>query len=92
MRCFCDSQVSGNLNLNVKAAGHVVEKRIETLSKKKSELADLWTSWQLHYSQIKSVKKQWKKFKDQAKKVTMYFVNAHFTLHPKLNVGPYLLN
>uniref|UniRef100_A0A8C1WCH4 Coiled-coil domain containing 141 n=1 Tax=Cyprinus carpio TaxID=7962 RepID=A0A8C1WCH4_CYPCA len=40
-----------------------------TLTKKKSELADLWTTWQLHYSQMKSVKKQWKKFKDQLKKV-----------------------
>lgn len=49
----------------------MVEKHMETLSKKKSELADMWTSWQLHYSQIKSVKKQWKKFKDQLKKVTV---------------------
>ncbi|XP_067300526.1 coiled-coil domain-containing protein 141 [Pseudorasbora parva] len=63
------NMISGNLNLNIKAAGHVVEKYMETLSKKKSDLADLWTSWQLHYSQIKSVKKQWKKCKDQLKKV-----------------------
>ncbi|XP_050974245.1 LOW QUALITY PROTEIN: coiled-coil domain-containing protein 141 [Labeo rohita] len=63
------NMISGNLNLNIKAAGNVVEKYIETLTKKKSELTDLWTSWQLHYSQIKSVKKQWKKFKDQLKKV-----------------------
>nr|XP_055071320.1 coiled-coil domain-containing protein 141 isoform X1 [Misgurnus anguillicaudatus] len=63
------NMVSGNLNLNVKEAGHVVEKYMEALSKKKSELSDLWTSWQLHYSQIKSVKKQWKRFKDQVKKV-----------------------
>ncbi|XP_056121665.1 coiled-coil domain-containing protein 141 isoform X1 [Rhinichthys klamathensis goyatoka] len=63
------NMISGNLNLNVKAAGNVVEKYMETLTRKKSELADLWTSWQLHYSQIKSVKKQWKKCKDQLKKV-----------------------
>uniref|UniRef100_A0A9J8BSL5 Coiled-coil domain containing 141 n=1 Tax=Cyprinus carpio carpio TaxID=630221 RepID=A0A9J8BSL5_CYPCA len=63
------NMISGNLNLNIKAAGHVVEKYMETLTKKKSELADLWTTWQLHYSQMKSVKKQWKKFKDQLKKV-----------------------
>ncbi|XP_073769243.1 coiled-coil domain-containing protein 141 isoform X2 [Danio rerio] len=63
------NMISGNLNLNVKAAGHVVEKHIEILTKKKCELADLWTSWQLNYSQIKSVKKQWKKFKEQLKKV-----------------------
>ncbi|XP_016375665.1 coiled-coil domain-containing protein 141-like [Sinocyclocheilus rhinocerous] len=62
------NMISGNLNLNVKAAEHVVEKYMETLTKKKSELADLWTSWQLHYSHIKSVKKQWKKMKDQLKK------------------------
>ncbi|XP_026074738.1 coiled-coil domain-containing protein 141-like [Carassius auratus] len=63
------NMISGNLNLKVKAAGHVVEKYMETLTKKKSELADLWTSWQLHHSQIKSVKKQWKKMKEQLKKV-----------------------
>ncbi|XP_042620123.1 coiled-coil domain-containing protein 141 isoform X2 [Cyprinus carpio] len=62
------NMISGNLNLNIKAAGHVVEKYMETLTKKKSELTDLWTSWQLHHSQIKSVKKQWKKIKDQLKK------------------------
>ncbi|XP_043104600.1 coiled-coil domain-containing protein 141 isoform X2 [Puntigrus tetrazona] len=63
------NMISGNLNLNIKAAGHVVEKHMETLTEKKSKLTDLWTSWQLHYSQMKSVKKQWKKFKDQLKKV-----------------------
>lgn len=70
-------QVSGNLNLNIKAAGHVVEKYMETLTKKKSEIADLWTSWQLHYSQMKSVKKQWKKFKDQLKKVSLDFAHKY---------------
>ncbi|XP_052004102.1 LOW QUALITY PROTEIN: coiled-coil domain-containing protein 141-like [Xyrauchen texanus] len=63
------NMVSDNVNLNIKAAGHVVEKQMETLAKKKSELSELWTSWQLHYGEIKSVKKQWKKFKDQLKKV-----------------------
>ncbi|XP_016355623.1 coiled-coil domain-containing protein 141-like [Sinocyclocheilus anshuiensis] len=63
------NMISSNLNLNIKAAGHVVEKYMDTLTKKKSELADLWSSWQLHYSQMKSVKKQWKKFKDKLKKV-----------------------
>lgn len=73
-------QISGNLNLNIKAAGHVVEKYMETLTKKKSELADLWTSWQLHHSQIKSVKKQWKKIKDQLKKVTFDFSQKYIRL------------
>ncbi|XP_051565066.1 coiled-coil domain-containing protein 141 isoform X2 [Myxocyprinus asiaticus] len=63
------NMVSGNLKLNIKVAGNVVEKHMETLTKTKSELSDLWTSWQLHYSEIKSVKKQWKKIKDQLKKV-----------------------
>jgi len=79
-------QISGNLNLNVKAAGHVVEKYMETLTRKKSELADLWTSWQLHYSQIKSVKKQWKKCKDQLKKVTWDFRIWQFVIFGPIHV------
>ncbi|XP_066497305.1 coiled-coil domain-containing protein 141 [Hoplias malabaricus] len=63
------NMVSETLSLNVKAALSVVEKTLESLARKKAELSDLWTSWQLQYSQIKSVKKQWKKFKDQLKKV-----------------------
>lgn len=59
------------LSLNVKAAVNIVEKTTDNLSKEKAELTDLWTSWQLHYNQLKSVKKQWKKFKDQLKKVTL---------------------
>lgn len=62
--------MSETLSLNVKAAVNVVEKTTANLSGKKAELTDLWTSWQLHCSQLKSVKKQWKKFKDQLKKVT----------------------
>ncbi|XP_047670586.1 coiled-coil domain-containing protein 141 isoform X2 [Tachysurus fulvidraco] len=63
------TMVSETLSLNIKAAVHVVEKTTDSLSRKKAELTDLWTSWQLHYSQLKSLKKQWKKFKDQVKKV-----------------------
>lgn len=62
--------MSETLSLNVKAAANVVEKTTDNLSGKKAELTDLWTSWQLHYSQLKSVKKQWKQFKDHLKKVT----------------------
>lgn len=68
-QCLLLVQASETLSLNVKAAVNVVEKTTESLSKKKAELTDLWASWQLHYSQVKSVKKQWKKFKDQLKKV-----------------------
>ncbi|XP_035264086.1 coiled-coil domain-containing protein 141 isoform X1 [Anguilla anguilla] len=62
------NMVSGNLTLNVKSAVRVVENTLDDLNKKKANLMDLWTSWQLHISQIKSVKKQWKKFKEQLKK------------------------
>lgn len=81
-------QISGNLNLNVKAAGHVVEKYMESLTRKKSELADLWTSWQLHYSQIKSVKKQWKKCKDQLKKVTWDFTWKYIRMRQFVKCWP----
>lgn len=63
-------QVSEKLDRHVKAAVCVVERTIETLSKKKADLSEVWTSWQLHVSQMKSAKKQWKKFKEQIKKVT----------------------
>lgn len=62
-------QVSEDLNLNVRVAIGVVEKTMEELNKKKMDLSDLWTSWQLHVSQVKSIKKQWKKYKEQLKKV-----------------------
>ncbi|KAJ8416938.1 hypothetical protein AAFF_G00328160 [Aldrovandia affinis] len=62
------NMVSENLTLNVKTAVCVVENTIEDLNKKKANLTDMWTSWQLHISQMKSVKKQWKKFKEQLKK------------------------
>nr|XP_046223730.1 coiled-coil domain-containing protein 141-like isoform X4 [Oncorhynchus gorbuscha] len=62
------NMVSENLNLNVRAAIGVVEKTMEELNKKKVDLSDLWTSWQLHVSQVKSVKKQWKKYKEQLEK------------------------
>ncbi|XP_028847687.1 coiled-coil domain-containing protein 141 isoform X2 [Denticeps clupeoides] len=64
------NMVSENLSLDVKAAVSVVERTFEALTKKKADLSDLWTSWQLHVNQMKSVKKQWKKFKEQLKKVT----------------------
>ncbi|XP_012689485.2 coiled-coil domain-containing protein 141 isoform X2 [Clupea harengus] len=63
------TMVSEKLDLNVKAAVGVVERTMAALSEKKASLSELWTSWQLHVSQLKSVKKQWKKFKDQIKKV-----------------------
>ncbi|XP_048095477.1 coiled-coil domain-containing protein 141 isoform X1 [Alosa alosa] len=63
------NMVSEKLDLNVKAAVCVVERTMEALSKRKADLSEVWTSWQIHVSQMKSVKKQWKKFKEQIKKV-----------------------
>ncbi|XP_072572938.1 coiled-coil domain-containing protein 141 isoform X2 [Paramormyrops kingsleyae] len=62
------SMASEKHKLDVKAAVYQVEKIMEELTKKKAILMDLWTSWQLQVNQIKSVKKQWKKFKEQLKK------------------------
>ncbi|XP_029558360.1 coiled-coil domain-containing protein 141 isoform X5 [Salmo trutta] len=69
------NMVSENLNLNVRAAIGVVEKIMEEMNKKKVDLSDLWTSWQLHVSQVKSVKKQWKKYKEQLKQ-TVHDLNS----------------
>ncbi|XP_076858430.1 coiled-coil domain-containing protein 141 isoform X2 [Brachyhypopomus gauderio] len=65
------NMVSEALSLNIRVAVSVVEKTMESLSSRKAEISELWTSWQLRYSQMKSVKKQWKTFKDQLKKVTL---------------------
>ncbi|XP_060784928.1 coiled-coil domain-containing protein 141 isoform X3 [Neoarius graeffei] len=76
-------------SLNVKATVYVVEKITDSLSRKKAELTDLWTSWQLHYSQLRSVKKQWKKFKDHLKKVVNELKSLEGILTPasKLDLG-----
>ncbi|KAM9486119.1 coiled-coil domain-containing protein 141 isoform 2-T2 [Clarias gariepinus] len=83
------TMVSETLSLNVKAAVNAVEKTTDNLSRKKAELTDLWSSWQLHYTQLKSVKKQWKKFKDQLKKVVHELKSMEGILTPasKLDLG-----
>uniref|UniRef100_A0AAR2KDP7 Ig-like domain-containing protein n=1 Tax=Pygocentrus nattereri TaxID=42514 RepID=A0AAR2KDP7_PYGNA len=83
------NMVSSTLSLNVRGAMSVVEKTIESLTKKKAELSDVWTSWQLHYSQMKSVKKQWKKFKEQLKKVVHELKSLEGVLTPtsKVDLG-----
>uniref|UniRef100_A0A6Q2XU33 Ig-like domain-containing protein n=1 Tax=Esox lucius TaxID=8010 RepID=A0A6Q2XU33_ESOLU len=83
------NMVSENLNLNVRAAITVVEKTIEKLNKEKMDLSDLWTSWQLHVSQMKSVKKQWKKFKEQLKKTVQDLKSVEEVLVPtsKVDLG-----
>ncbi|KAF5903363.1 titin-like isoform X4, partial [Clarias magur] len=76
------TMVSETPSLNVKAAVSVVEKTADDLSRKKAELTGLWSSWQLHYTQLKSVKKQWRKFKDQLKKVVHELKSLEGVLTP----------
>ncbi|XP_038645216.1 coiled-coil domain-containing protein 141 isoform X2 [Scyliorhinus canicula] len=56
-------------NQNLKKSVNVVESKIDQLNKRKLALTDQWTSYQLQLNQIQSVKKQWKKFKEQLKKM-----------------------
>ncbi|XP_041700614.2 coiled-coil domain-containing protein 141 isoform X1 [Coregonus clupeaformis] len=83
------NMVSENLNLNVRAAIGVVEKTMEELNKKKVDLSDLWTSWQLHVNQVKSIKKQWKKYKEQLKKTVHDLKSVEEILVPtsKIDLG-----
>ncbi|KAI5106818.1 coiled-coil domain-containing protein 141 [Silurus meridionalis] len=83
------TMISETPSLNVKAAVNVVEMTTDNLSRTKAELTDLWTSWQLRYNQMKSVKKQWKKFKDQMKKVMHELKSLEGTLAPasRLDLG-----
>ncbi|MBN3308414.1 CC141 protein, partial [Amia calva] len=87
------TMVSESLTLNVKTAMTVVEKITEDLNKKKSLLTDLWTTWQLHVNQMQSVKKQWKKFKEQLKKTVQDLKTVEDTLAPasKVDLGSDLL-
>ncbi|XP_035392326.1 coiled-coil domain-containing protein 141 isoform X1 [Electrophorus electricus] len=82
------TMVNETLSLNVRAAVSVVEKVMESLSVRKAELSDLWTSWQLRYSQMKSVKKQWKRFKDQLKKVTHELKCLDSVIAPAHKIDP----
>ncbi|KAL0963717.1 hypothetical protein UPYG_G00309930 [Umbra pygmaea] len=85
----CSNMVSENINLNVRAAIVVVENIMDELKKKKMDLTDLWTSWQLHVSQMKSVKKQWKKYKEQLKKTIHDLKSVEEVLVPtsKVDLG-----
>ncbi|KAJ8352190.1 hypothetical protein SKAU_G00236660 [Synaphobranchus kaupii] len=87
------NMVSGTLTLNVKSAVRVVENTLDDLNKKKTNLMDLWTSWQLHINQIKSVKKQWKKFKEQLKKTVHNLKALEDVLAPasKVDLGSDIL-
>ncbi|KAG7464078.1 hypothetical protein MATL_G00183460 [Megalops atlanticus] len=88
------NMVSENLSLNLKAAVTVVENTLDDLNKKKASLTDMWTSWQLHVSQMKSVKKQWKKFKEQLKKTVHNLKTVEDVLVPasKVDLGSDLVS
>ncbi|XP_069791947.1 coiled-coil domain-containing protein 141 isoform X2 [Narcine bancroftii] len=74
-----------SLNLNVKKSENVLENTIDILDKRKLNLAEQWTSCQLHLNQIKSVKKQWKKFKEELKKTIRGLKMLEDDLVPKSN-------
>ncbi|XP_048391371.1 coiled-coil domain-containing protein 141 [Stegostoma tigrinum] len=57
-----------SLNLNLQQSVNIVENTIDQLNKRNLALTDRWTNYQLDLNQIQSVKKQWKKFKEQLKK------------------------
>ncbi|XP_007888407.2 coiled-coil domain-containing protein 141 [Callorhinchus milii] len=61
---------SESLSQNMKTAVTVIDSTVDQLDKRKLSLTNQWTTCQLRLNQIKSVKKQWKKFKEQVKKTT----------------------
>nr|XP_015214533.1 PREDICTED: coiled-coil domain-containing protein 141 isoform X1 [Lepisosteus oculatus] len=83
------AMVTESLNLNVRTAMTVVENTVEDLNKKKVALTDMWTTWQLHVNQMKSVRKQWKKFKEQLKKTVHDLKTVEDVLAPasKVDLG-----
>ncbi|XP_032879745.1 coiled-coil domain-containing protein 141 isoform X2 [Amblyraja radiata] len=74
-----------NLNLNLKKSVTVLDNTIDLLDKRKLNLTEQWTSCQLHLNQIKSVKKQWKKFKEELKKTIHGLKMLEDDLIPKSN-------
>ncbi|XP_067843753.1 coiled-coil domain-containing protein 141 isoform X2 [Heptranchias perlo] len=75
-----------SLNLNLKKSVNVVENTIDQLDKRKLALTDQWTSCQVHLNQIKSVKKMWKKFKEELKKTIHSLKTLEDELVPKSSV------
>ncbi|XP_051885753.1 coiled-coil domain-containing protein 141 [Pristis pectinata] len=79
------NMVNESLNLNLKKSVTVLENTIDLLDKRKLNLTEQWTSCQLHLNQIKSVKKQWKKFKEELKKTIHGLKMLEDDLVPKSN-------
>ncbi|XP_059822757.1 coiled-coil domain-containing protein 141 [Hypanus sabinus] len=75
-----------SLDLNLKKSENVLESTIDRLDKRKLNLTEQWTSCQLHLSQIRSVKKQWKKFKEELKKAIHGLKMLEDDLVPKSNL------
>ncbi|XP_072903216.1 coiled-coil domain-containing protein 141 isoform X4 [Hemitrygon akajei] len=74
-----------SLDLNLKKSENVLESTIDRLDKRKLNLTEQWTSCQLHLNQIRSVKKQWKKFKEELKKAIHGLKMLEDDLVPKSN-------
>ncbi|XP_043931242.1 coiled-coil domain-containing protein 141 isoform X2 [Protopterus annectens] len=81
--------MSENLNINVEMALKVVENILEKLTAKKIALSNVWSSWHLRGDNSKSAKKQWKKVKDQIKKVvqTLKILETELMLATKVDIG-----
>ncbi|XP_044525014.1 coiled-coil domain-containing protein 141 [Gracilinanus agilis] len=75
--------------LKAKNVIHVTENMIENQNAEREELKNLWTEWQLHMNQDKSVKQQWGAFKEQLKKTTQNLKLLQEALMPvsALNLG-----
>ncbi|XP_069081535.1 coiled-coil domain-containing protein 141 isoform X1 [Pleurodeles waltl] len=61
----------------------VIKQTTEKVQKEKVELTNLWTSWQRHINQMKSVKNQWRKLKDHLKQTTQSLKNLEEVLLPE---------
>ncbi|XP_069472201.1 coiled-coil domain-containing protein 141 [Ambystoma mexicanum] len=60
----------------------LIKHTIDKVKNEKNELTDLWTTWQQQINQVKSVKHQWKKLKDQLKQTTQSLKNLEEDLMP----------
>ncbi|XP_061464306.1 coiled-coil domain-containing protein 141 isoform X2 [Rhineura floridana] len=64
------NMINENLILNVENVVQVTEHTIDILNKEKEELTQLWATWKLNMNQVKSIKHQCGKFKEQFKMTT----------------------
>ncbi|XP_078537619.1 coiled-coil domain-containing protein 141 isoform X2 [Lissotriton helveticus] len=60
----------------------LIKQTTDKVQREKAELTNLWTSWQRHINQMKSVKHQWRKLKDHLKQTTQSLRNLEEILLP----------